>query len=143
MSYLIDSGIIAELRKAQRCNRNVAMWYAGLREDELHLSVLAIAGVTRTMHLVWEHDNAAGASIADWITATLHAFKGRILPVDAAVAREWGRLQVMRPIAVTDGLVAATASVHGLTLATRNTAYLAGCGVDLVNPFLPGSGNHL
>ncbi len=59
----------------------------------------------------------------------------QILPVDEAVAEEWGRLSVPNPIPVIDGLMAATARVHGLTLATRNVKDVGRTNVLFVNPF--------
>jgi predicted nucleic acid-binding protein len=59
----------------------------------------------------------------------------RILPVDESVAEEWGRLSVPDLVPVVDGLMAATAKIHGLTLATRNVRDVARTGVACVNPF--------
>ena len=64
-------------------------------------------------------------------------YADRILPVTAEIAEEWGRLNVPDPVAAIDGLLAATAHVHGLTLVTRNTADVARTGVALLNPFAP------
>lgn len=59
----------------------------------------------------------------------------RLLPVDLAVAEEWGRLTALRTGSVSDTLLAATARVHGLTLATRNLRDVAWTGVSCLNPF--------
>ena len=60
----------------------------------------------------------------------------RILPVDRAVAEEWGRMNVPDPLPVIDGLLAATAKIHGLSFATRNTKDIARSGVSCLNPFV-------
>jgi toxin FitB len=57
------------------------------------------------------------------------------LPIDRAVADAWGRLSAIRTVPVPDALLAATAMVHGMTLATRNEADMAGLGVPVLNPF--------
>jgi predicted nucleic acid-binding protein len=62
-------------------------------------------------------------------------FGDRLLPVDATVADEWGRMSAIRPVPVIDALLAATAKAHGLTLVTRNEADVAGLGVEVLNPF--------
>jgi predicted nucleic acid-binding protein len=67
------------------------------------------------------------------------AFEGRILAIDPAVADEWGRLSAAARSPVVDGLLAATARVHGLVLATRNVRDIARTGARVVNPFEPGS----
>lgn len=70
-----------------------------------------------------------------WLRRLVRAHDDRILPVDLAVAQEWGRLNVPDPLPVVDGLLAATAKVHGLTLATRNVKDIVRTGVPVVNPF--------
>jgi predicted nucleic acid-binding protein len=69
----------------------------------------------------------------------LQDHRDRVLAVDLSVAEEWGRLNVPDPLPVIDGLLAATAKVHGLTLATRNVKDVARSGADVVNPFEPGA----
>jgi predicted nucleic acid-binding protein len=61
--------------------------------------------------------------------------RDRILPVDRAIAEEWGRLNVPDPLPVVDGLLAATVKVAGLTLVTRNVADVERTGVALLDPF--------
>ena len=61
----------------------------------------------------------------------------RILPVDQAIALEWGRVTAPRTVPPIDGLLAATARVHGLTLVTRNVKDFADLGVSYLNPFRP------
>ncbi len=63
------------------------------------------------------------------------AFQGRVLAIDAAVADQWGRIGALRPIPVIDGLLAATALAHDLTLVTRNERDVAGLGAKVLNPF--------
>lgn len=62
-------------------------------------------------------------------------FSDRILPVDANVADASGRMHAIRNVPVVDGLLAATAVVHNLTLVTRNVSDVQGLGADLFNPF--------
>jgi predicted nucleic acid-binding protein len=70
-----------------------------------------------------------------WLRKLMAGHRERILPVDESVAEEWGRLSVPDPVPVVDGLMAATAKIHGLTLATRNVRDVARTGVACVNPF--------
>jgi hypothetical protein len=61
----------------------------------------------------------------------------RILPVDQAIALEWRRITAPRTVPPIDGLLAATARVHGLTLVTRNVKDFSDLGVSCLNPFVP------
>lgn len=63
------------------------------------------------------------------------SYSDRLLPVTQEVAEEWGRMSVPDPLPAIDGLLAATARVHGLTLVTRNVTDLARTGVPLLDPF--------
>ena len=85
-------------------------------------------------------DPAQAAVLENWLVAVQRDFGGRIVPVDSGVAEEWGRMSAPRPISIIDGLMAATAKVHGLTLVTRNVSHVRGLGADLLNPFEPGRG---
>ena len=135
MSYLIDTTVISELRKGARADRRVADWFAGLAEDDLYLSVLTIGEIRTGIERIRRRDRRAAASLERWLREVLEAHRDRILPVDEAVAEEWGRLNVPDPLPVVDGLLAATATVHGLVLATRNVKDLRRTGVPLLNPF--------
>ncbi len=74
-----------------------------------------------------------------WLHTVVDAFGSRVLGVDAAVADSWGRISAIRSVPVVDALLAATASVHGLVLVTRNAADVAGLGVRILNPFEPST----
>lgn len=65
----------------------------------------------------------------------MRAYSDRVVPLTVEVAQEWGRLNVPDPVPVIDGLLAATAKVHGWTLVTRNTSDVASTGARLLNPF--------
>jgi predicted nucleic acid-binding protein len=81
-------------------------------------------------------DAIQGAILRAWLRdQLLPAFAGRILPVDTAVALRAAQLQVPDPHPVQDGLIAATALVHGMTVVTRNVADFAPTGVALLNPW--------
>jgi hypothetical protein len=65
----------------------------------------------------------------------MQAHSDRVLPVDAATADEWGRLDARGSLPVVDGLLAATAQVHDLTFVTRNVKDVVGTGIDVLDPF--------
>lgn len=135
MNYLIDTNIISEVRKGVRCDPNVATWYATIRDEELYLSVLVLGEIRKGIERARPTGAVRARALEEWLAVVSSAFTGRILSVDQAVAEEWGRMSALRSIPTIDGLLAATARVHGMTLVTRNTADVAGLGADILNPF--------
>ncbi len=135
MNCLIDTNVISEIRKGKRCNRNVARWYERIADESLYLSVLVLGEIRKGVEKIRARDPAQALAIENWLLAVDKAFSGRVLAVDRLVADEWGRLDAGRPLPVIDGLLAATARIHRMTLVTRNTADIAGLDISLLNPF--------
>lgn len=135
MSYLVDTNVISELRKGKRCNPKVASWYDGVGDDEIFLSVLTIGELRRGIESIQRRDSKAGLSLNQWLNILTKTHEKRILHIDSAIAEEWGRINVPNPLPVIDGLLAATAKIHGLSLVTRNTKDIARTGVSFLNPF--------
>ena len=136
MSWLLDTNVLSELRKRERCNPNVAAWFAEVLDDDIYLSVLVIGEIRRGIESIRRRDARAASSLELWLRRLVADHEDRILPVDQRIAEEWGRISVpSRPPSV-DGLLAATARVHGLTLVTRNVADVRRTGVLFKNPFL-------
>ena len=135
MSFLIDTNIISELRKGARCDPGLAAWWAGVAEDDLWLSALVLGEIRKGVELARRRDPRKAAALEAWLGDVIAGFGDRVLPVDTAVAEEWGRMNAIRPAPVIDALLAATARANGLTLVTRNTADVAGLGAEVLNPF--------
>ena len=151
MSYLLDTNVMSELRKGSRCDVRVAAWFSAAADEDLWLSVLVLGEIRRGIESIKRRDPRKAGSLERWFTRLVHDHGDRILPVDRAVAEEWGRLSAGRSASVIDVLLAATARVHSLTLATRNVRDVEWTGVSCVNPFteplgegrLPNGGNNL
>jgi toxin FitB len=140
VSCLIDTNIISEVRKGDRCDPNVAAWYASVSDEDLFLSVLVLGEIRKGVELARPKDAGKAAALERWLRQVEAAFDGRLLGVDAAVCDQWGRMNAMRPIPVIDGLLAATAAVHSLTLVTRNDRDIVGLGAKVLNPFRAAEG---
>ena len=138
MNYLIDTNIISEVRKGGRCDPNVASWYEKIDDASLYLSVLVIGEIRKGIERLRPKDNSRAKALENWLISVERAFGERILPIDRAVANEWGRLSASRPVPVIDCLLAATAKIHRMTLVTRNIADIVDLGVHVLNPFEPG-----
>jgi predicted nucleic acid-binding protein len=137
VSFLVDTNVISELRKGSRCDRAVISWFETLQPDEIFLSVLNLGELRRGIELIRRRDQVAAYALEEWLESLVEYHGERILPVDREVAAQWGKLTVPDPLPVVDALLAATAKVHRLTLATRNTKDVERTGVRCVNPFKP------
>ena len=135
MSYLIDTNIISEVRKGARCDAHVAAWYASLADEDLFLSTLVLGEIRRGIELARPRDPLKATALENWLRDVKAAFIGRVLGIDDAVSDQWGRMSAIRPVPAIDGLLAATALTHGLTLATRNDRHVVGLGASVLNPF--------
>jgi toxin FitB len=135
VKFLVDTNVLAELRKGARANPRVRSWFASLEPDAIVLSVLTIGEIRRGIDNIRRRDATAARALERWLRRLITEHGDRLLPVDLEVAEEWGRLNVPQPLPVIDALLAATAKVHGLTVATRNVKDVARTGVDWVNPF--------
>ena len=135
MSFLVDTSVISELRKGPRCNPGVSSWFAGLATEDIFLSVVTVGEIRKGIENIRRRDPRSAASLETWFQGLVDAYADRILNIERTVAEEWGRLNVPNPLPALDGLLAATASVHGLTVATRNVRDILRSGVDCFNPF--------
>jgi toxin FitB len=134
MGYLIDSNVLSELRKP-KCVKQVTGWFRDRTPSELFTSVLVLAELRRGSLLVRRRDPVSADKLDRWISDLQIAFEDRVLVVSRAVADRWAELMVPDPVSVIDGLLAATALVHDLTLVTRNTKDVARTGANLFDPF--------
>jgi predicted nucleic acid-binding protein len=135
VSLLLDTNVLSELRKGDRANARVRVWFAGVASEEIHLSVLVVGELRRGIERIRTRDARQAAALERWLTRVVTDHGERILPVDGRVADQWGRLSAVRPVSVIDTLMAATALVHGLVLVTRNVRDVAWTGASYLNPF--------
>jgi predicted nucleic acid-binding protein len=139
VNYLIDTNIISEVRKGAKCDRNVAAWYDSILDSDIYLSVLVLGEIRKGIERARAKDPAQAHALEKWLMDVIRSFGERILPIDHAVADEWGRMSAKRSLSTIDALLAATAKVHRMTLATRNITDVADLGTDILNPFDPGT----
>jgi hypothetical protein len=135
LSFLLDTNVVSELRKGTRANRAVSSWFAELADEDIFLSVLTIGEIRRGVESVRRRDADSARALDSWVARVVELHRDRIIPLDRAIAEEWGRINVPDPLPVIDGLLAATARVVGLTIATRNVDDVERAGVDFLDPF--------
>ncbi|HVT03060.1 MAG TPA: type II toxin-antitoxin system VapC family toxin, partial [Thermoanaerobaculia bacterium] len=132
MSYLVDTNVISELRKGERCNESVAAWWSRVAEDEIFLSVLTIGEIRKGIENIRRRDARSAGALEAWLLRVISNHGDRILAIELDVVEEWGRQNVPDPLPVIDSLIAATAKVRGMTLVTRNVDHIARTGVAVV-----------
>ena len=133
--FLIDTNVVSELIKPRPSSR-VVDWIDAHEEQLFHLSVLTLGEIRRG--IVQLPPSRRRTDLAAWLSGDLLTrFAGRILQIDQEVADHWGHLAGAKgaTIPVIDGLLAATALQHNLTLVTRNTKDMTRTGVGLFNPW--------
>jgi toxin FitB len=131
--YLLDTNIVSELRKA-RPHGAVVAWLSDQEDEQLFLSAVTMgelqAGIERTRR----QDRPKADEIEIWVDQLAGSYQ--ILPMDASCFREWGRLMDQKPDQLLeDAMIAATARVHRLTVATRNERDFRRLDVHIFNPF--------
>ncbi|MEI6351836.1 MAG: type II toxin-antitoxin system VapC family toxin [Verrucomicrobiota bacterium] len=132
--YLIDTNILSELRRPKRA-LPVVDWFGSVEVETLFISVLTLGELRRGIEQLRPKDPTAASALDRWLAGVRTEFSDRILAADQAVAEQWGRLSVGQPLPSIDGLLAATALVHQLTVVTRNTADFERSGAACLNPF--------
>jgi predicted nucleic acid-binding protein len=134
LTYLLETNVVSEVRKREP-HASVTRWFAGVSADELFLSVLVVGEIRQGADRLRRRD-ATQAEVYDrWLATLEREYAERILPVTTAIAHSWGRLNAVDPLPVVDGLLAATALVHGLVLMTRADRHLGRVDVPRLNPW--------
>lgn len=101
--------------------------------------MLTIGEIRKGIESIRRRDAPSAGALDAWLFGLIAHHSSRLLPIIVPVADEWGRMSAPDPLPVIDGLLAATAKLHGLTLVTRNVDDVSATGVPLLNPFEPGS----
>lgn len=135
MTFLLDTNVISEIRKGARAHPQVVRWVEATPAEKLFTSVIVLAEIRRGIELKRRHDRVQAALLDGWYETMRAGLGDRVLPISEPVAETWARLGIPDPIPLFDGLLAATALVHGMTLVTRNIADFARSGVPTLDPF--------
>lgn len=132
-AYLLDTNVVSELRK-QRPHGGVVAWLQSVDDTQLYLSAVTLGEIQAGVELTREQDPGKAEEIEAWLALVAGAYN--VLPMDAATFRAWARLMHRKSETLyEDAMIAATAKVHGLTVATRNVSDFNALGLDVFNPF--------
>ncbi len=136
--YLVDTDVPSELTR-ERPDARVSTFLANAGQNRVFLSVLTIGEICKGIAELPASQKRTG--LQNWLDAEVRSwFAGRILPVTEAIAERWGSLaaaakQKGMTLAVVDGLIAATALHHDMTVVTRNVKDFAGLDAEVINPW--------
>jgi predicted nucleic acid-binding protein len=136
--FLLDTNIPSEMIRT-RPDPRVDAWVSAQEDAVLHLSVITIGELRKGITVLPKGKRRS--RLQDWLEGeVLPLFTGRILPVTQAIADRWGVLSAQRqvagrPLSMADGILAATALEHGLTMVTRNVRDYEGLGVEILSPW--------
>ena len=137
--FLLDTNVLSEFNRRGEPNPLVKQWLEAADTGSLYASVLTLAEIRFGVELL--PPSKRRTQLEQWLDRDLPDwFAGRILPVDKAIADRWGFLRAQaqvkgRPLSVVDGLLAATALQHSLTIVSRNLGDFAVVGLAVVNPW--------
>ncbi|MBW3572142.1 MAG: type II toxin-antitoxin system VapC family toxin, partial [Gemmatimonadetes bacterium] len=135
---LLDRDVLSVASK-MNADRGVTAWAVGQPGDALEVSAISLGEVRYGIELL-EH-GIQRAKLERWLKVSiLDHFHRRVLSVTKHVALKWAQLTAAdhrrgRPLDMADGLLLATAAVHGLTIVTRNERDFEGRGVPVLNPW--------
>lgn len=131
--FLLDTNVVSELRKP-RPHGAVVAWVNDQQEEQLFLSAVTLGELQAGIEKTRRQDPVKAIEIESW--ADQLASSNQVLPMDTTCFREWGRIIDRKPDELLeDAMIAATARVHHLIVATRNEGDFKQLDVRIFNPF--------
>jgi toxin FitB len=137
VTYLLDTNVISEVSKGEQGDANVKTWYESMEPDRLCISVLVVGEIRAGVEKLRLSQPERAAAFDRQLVLVIDLFADRIIGIDRRIAEQWGRINARQRRPAVDGLLAATALVHRLTVVTRNARDFASTGAEVLNPFEP------
>ena len=132
---LMDTNVVSELKKGGKMDLRVRAWFNATPANSLFLSVMTLGDIRHGIENKRLKDPRQAEGLERWMQKLLAQFHGHILPVTLKIADCWGSLCPGQKLPEMDGLQAATALVHGMTMVTRNVKDFQRSGVPVLNPW--------
>jgi toxin FitB len=131
--YLLDTNIISELRRP-RPHAGLLAWLSSIAPEQVFISAVTLGELQAGVENARRQDTGRADIIESWIDNVAASYN--VLPMDGGAFRCWARLMHGKPAdLIADAMIAATAVVHNLTVATRNLRDFERLGVPAFNPF--------
>lgn len=136
MRFLLDTNVLSEFHKGRSGDENVLRWSTQNDQADFAISVITLKELEYGVLNLAHSDAARSLSLRAWLDHfVLPRFGEQLISVDIRVAIQAAALDVPTRRPTADGLIAATALVHGLIMVTRNVAHFRSMGVRLLNPW--------
>jgi toxin FitB len=131
--FLLDTNVVSELRRP-RPHGAVIAWLQAIPDSKLYVSAVTIGEIQAGIELTREQDPEKASELELWLEQVAESYN--ILVMDARTFRSWARLMHRQSDhLIEDAMIAATAAVHNLIVATRNIRDYRRFGVKTFNPF--------
>jgi predicted nucleic acid-binding protein len=135
VNVLVDTNVVSELKRGRNADSRVLAWFSQMPNEQIFTSVIVLGEVRRGIELMARRDKPQSELLERWYSSVREQLANRVLAVDEAVMTVWSRISVPDPLPAYDGLIAATALVHGMTIATRNATDYRRAGVAVFDPW--------
>jgi predicted nucleic acid-binding protein len=135
VTFLVDTNVVSELRRGRNAAAAVTAWFAAIPAEHIFTSVIVLGEVRRGIELLARRDKPQAEMLERWYASMRQQLGRRVLPIDESIMMMWSRISVPDALPAYDGLIAATALVNNMTVATRNTADFRRVGVSAVDPW--------
>jgi predicted nucleic acid-binding protein len=135
MAFLLDTNVLSELRKKRRNEPKIQAWLGSVDSEDLFTSVIVVGEIRRGIEKIRPNDPVFASHLELWLRRLQLDYQDRILSITEEIAEFWGTICPNDPLTEPDGLIAATALHHGMTLVTRNVQHVQRSGVRLLNPW--------
>jgi len=135
VNVLIDTNVVSELKRGRKAAPRVVTWFSSMPPERVFTSVVVLGEIRRGIELVARRDKTQAELLERWYASMRRRLGERVLPVDEPVMSTWARISVPDMLPAYDGLIAATALVHDLIVATRDAADYRRAGVPVIDPW--------
>ncbi len=133
--YLLDTNVVGALRRPDKDPAPI-LWLQSQKSSDLYLSVITLGEIEKGIAKQVRLNPPFAGALSVWFDNISTTFADRILPVDASIARRWGRLSDQIGNDNADLFIAATALEHELTVVTRNVRHFEPTGVGVIDPYV-------
>ena len=135
MNFLVDTNVISELQRGRRAASAVVDWFESTPYERVFTSVIVLGEIRRGIERIARRDRPQADHFERWYASMRRRLDTRVLPIDEPVMMMWSRISVPDPLPAYDGLLAATALVHDMTVVTRNTPDFRRVGAKVLDPW--------